>query len=68
MLSLEAFRCLKEAVRINYEASNVWENYLFVAIDLKEISEAIRATERVFSIRMEKEELKSRAIDEQVSV
>jgi hypothetical protein len=53
-------------VRINYEASNVWENYLFVAIDLKDISESIRAMERIFMIRMEKQDLKSSAFDEQV--
>jgi tetratricopeptide (TPR) repeat protein len=62
----EAFRCLKEAIKVNYEAANIWENYLFVSVDVGEFGEAIRAMERIFTIRIEKQSLKESAVDEQV--
>ncbi|KAJ3274929.1 hypothetical protein HDV01_001793 [Terramyces sp. JEL0728] len=60
---VEAFRCLREALKSKYDAGNIWENYLFVAVDIGEFSEAIRAAERVFSIRIESEKLKNTAVD-----
>ncbi|KAJ3337281.1 hypothetical protein HDU91_001525, partial [Kappamyces sp. JEL0680] len=64
--SREAFNCLKEAIKVNFEASNIWENYLFVAVDLKEIGEAIRSMERIFTIRIEKTNLKNTAFDTEI--
>lgn len=62
----EAFRCLKESTRVNFDSSNIWENYLFVCVDVGAFAEAIRAVQRVFEIRIEKTEMKHRALDEEV--
>ncbi|KAJ3262086.1 hypothetical protein HK103_003929 [Boothiomyces macroporosus] len=64
---IEAFRCLREALKSKFDAANIWENYLFVAVDIGEFSEAIRAAERIFTIRIESEKLKSSAVDAPVS-
>jgi tetratricopeptide (TPR) repeat protein len=63
---VEAFGCLKEAIKVNYEAANIWENYLFVSVDIGEFAEAIRAMERIFAIRIEKHDMKDYSVDEQV--
>ena len=62
----EAANCLREATRINYDSSNIWENYLYVLIDLKEYGLALTALERVFNIRIDKQQLKDQCIDFQV--
>ena len=62
----ESFRCIRESLRHSYDASNVWENYLFVAVDLKEYSEAVRALDRVFTIRCDNPRMKDRAVDFEV--
>ena len=63
----EASNCLREATRINYDSSNIWENYLYVLVDLQEFGMAITALERVFEIRVDKQELKQTCIDFQVN-
>jgi tetratricopeptide (TPR) repeat protein len=50
----QAWRSLKEALRSKFDSSNIWENYLFVSMDLLEFAEAIRAFEMVFELRKEK--------------
>ena len=50
----EAWRALREALRSKHDASNIWENYLFVSIDLCEIQEAIRAMEMVLTLRIDR--------------
>ena len=51
---------------MNFDSSNIWENYLCVSVDIGNFSEALRAAERVFDIRIEKEDLKKNALDEMV--
>jgi hypothetical protein len=63
----EACNCLREAARINYDSSNIWENYLYVLVDLKEFGLALSALERVFSIRVEKQEQRETCIDYEVN-
>jgi tetratricopeptide (TPR) repeat protein len=50
----QAWRSLKEALRSKFDSSNIWENYLFVSMDLLEFAEAIRAFEMVFELRKDK--------------
>ncbi|KAL5036983.1 hypothetical protein RTP6_004489 [Batrachochytrium dendrobatidis] len=59
----EAFNCLKESLKHNFEASNIWENYLFVSVDIGEFSEAIRAMERILTIRANKPKFKDTLVD-----
>ena len=62
----EAWRALKEALRSKFDSSNIWENYLYVSIDLKEFSEAIRSMERILDIRLDKVKEKHTCVDIQV--
>ena len=64
----EASNCLREAARINYDSANIWENYLYVLVDLKEFGLALSAMERVYSIRVEKHELRETCIDYEVLI
>ena len=41
---------------MNYEASNIWENLLFVSVDLHDYQTSCRALQRVFEIRNGKRE------------
>ncbi|KAH9270510.1 hypothetical protein BASA83_007322 [Batrachochytrium salamandrivorans] len=59
----EAFNCLKESLKHNYDASNIWENYLFVSVDIGEFSESIRAIDRVLMIRVDKPRFKDSLVD-----
>lgn len=59
----EAWRSLKEALRSKHDASNIWENYLFVSIDLCEIQEAIRAMEMVLNLRIDKAKDNRKLVD-----
>ncbi|KAI8613078.1 hypothetical protein BC830DRAFT_1133906 [Chytriomyces sp. MP71] len=47
----DGWRAIREALRQHHDNSKIWENYLFISLDLKEFSEAIRAMQRVFDIR-----------------
>ncbi|KDQ64061.1 hypothetical protein JAAARDRAFT_187441 [Jaapia argillacea MUCL 33604] len=44
---LLAFRALKECIKYRYEDWRVWSNYMVVAIDVGELSEACRALARI---------------------
>eukprot|EP00842_Homolaphlyctis_polyrhiza_P002543 jgi/Hompol1/328/HPOL_001393-RA len=62
----EAFNCLRESLRHNFETSNIWENYLFVSVDIGEFSESIRSFERILEIRGDRSESKGAVIDLEV--
>ena len=62
-LRREAWRALREALRSKYESSNIWENYLFVSVDLLEIQEAIRAMETILNLRIDKVRDNSKLVD-----
>lgn len=59
----EAWRAIREALRSKYDASNIWENYLYVSVDVHEYAEAMRAMERVLEIRLDRVTDKKRLVD-----
>jgi hypothetical protein len=44
-------RCLKEGLKEKYESWRMWENFLFLALDLGEFSESILAVERLLDLK-----------------
>ncbi|KAJ3290539.1 hypothetical protein HDU79_003154 [Rhizoclosmatium sp. JEL0117] len=47
----EAWRALREALRQHHDNPKIWDNYLFISLDLGEFGESVRAMTRVFEIR-----------------
>ncbi|KAK4699515.1 tetratricopeptide repeat protein 27, partial [Phenoliferia sp. Uapishka_3] len=50
-----AFHCLKQAIKHSYETWRIWVNYMIVAVDVGEMSEACRALGRIVEMRGEKQ-------------
>ncbi|KAG8683841.1 hypothetical protein FRC08_014037 [Ceratobasidium sp. 394] len=50
-----AFRALKQGLKYSYENWRMWQNYVVVAVDVGELSEACRALGRLVELRAEKE-------------
>ncbi|BGP56121.1 hypothetical protein JCM8202_005888 [Rhodotorula sphaerocarpa] len=50
-----AFQCLRQAVKYSYDSWRMWYNYMVVAMDVGELSEACRALARMVSMRIEKD-------------
>lgn len=50
-----AFRALKEGLKFSWENWRMWFNYMIVAVDVGELSEACRALGRVVEMRSDKE-------------
>lgn len=50
-----AFHCLKQAIKHSYESWRIWTNYMVVAVDVGEMSEACRALGRIVEMRAEKD-------------
>ncbi|KAK4053889.1 hypothetical protein OIO90_003726 [Microbotryomycetes sp. JL221] len=50
-----AFHCLKQAIKYSYESWRMWYNYMIVAVDVGEMSEACRALGRITEMRVAKE-------------
>lgn len=50
-----AFHCLKQAIKHSYESWRMWFNYMIVAVDVGELSEACRALGRVVEMRATKD-------------
>lgn len=50
-----AFHCLKMAIKHSYESWRMWYNYMIVAIDVGEMSEACRALGRIIEMRVAKD-------------
>lgn len=48
-----AFQCLKQAVKYKRDGWRIWENFMVVAIDLGEFSEACRALRTLIELRAE---------------
>ncbi|KAL8286375.1 hypothetical protein RQP46_004392 [Phenoliferia psychrophenolica] len=50
-----AFHCLKQAIKHSYETWRIWVNYMIVAVDVGEMSEACRALGRIVDMRGDKQ-------------
>lgn len=50
-----AFRALKQGLKYKYESWRMWSNYMVIAMDVGELSEACRALSRVVEERAEKD-------------
>ncbi|KAM0791201.1 hypothetical protein ACM66B_005683 [Microbotryomycetes sp. NB124-2] len=50
-----AFHCLKQAIKHSYDSWRMWYNYMIVAVDVGEMSEACRALGRITEMRVAKE-------------
>lgn len=50
-----AFHCLKQAIKHSYDSWRMWYNYMVVAVDVGEMSEACRALGRITEMRVAKE-------------
>lgn len=59
-----AFRALKQGLKFNYENWRMWNNYLIVAIDVGEFSEACTALGRIVEQRADKDG--ASCVDEEV--
>ncbi|KAH0840213.1 hypothetical protein J3R83DRAFT_1217 [Lanmaoa asiatica] len=59
-----AFRALKQGLKYRYENWRMWSNYMIVAMDVGELSEACRAQARIVEERAAK--IGAECVDEQV--
>jgi hypothetical protein len=59
-----AFRALKQGLKYRYESWRMWSNYMVVAMDVGELSEACRAQVRIVEERADK--IGAECVDEQV--
>ena len=50
----DAWQALKQATAGNYENWKIWQNYMFVCIDVGEFPEAIRSMKRIIDVLGEK--------------
>jgi tetratricopeptide (TPR) repeat protein len=50
----DAWQALKQATAGNYENWKIWQNYMFVSIDVGEFPEAVRSLKRVIDVLGEK--------------
>lgn len=50
-----AFHCLRQAIKHAYESWKIWMNYMVVAVDVGEMSEACRALGRLVEMRAVKD-------------
>jgi tetratricopeptide (TPR) repeat protein len=48
---LDAFRCLREGLKEKFESWKMWENFMFLALDLKEFADALSAMDRLLDLR-----------------
>lgn len=46
-----AFHCLKQAIKHSYDSWRMWTNYMVIAVDVGELSEACRALGRIVEMR-----------------
>jgi len=59
-----AFRALKQGLKYGYDNWRMWSNYMIVAVDVGELSEACRAQARIVEERADK--VGAESVDEQV--
>ncbi|GAA5857947.1 hypothetical protein JCM1840_000979 [Sporobolomyces johnsonii] len=50
-----AFHCLRQAIKHSFDSWRMWYNYMVVAVDVGEMSEACRALDRMVGMRIAKE-------------
>ena len=50
-----AFHCLRQAIKHSYDSWRIWVNYMVVAVDVGEMSEACRAQGRLVEMKVEKD-------------
>lgn len=51
----DAFVALRQALKQEYENWKIWQNYLYIATDLGELGEAIKAMERLVELRWQRD-------------
>ncbi|KAJ3121263.1 hypothetical protein HK100_012451 [Physocladia obscura] len=47
----EGWRAIREALRQHHDNAKIWDNYLFLSLDLLEFGESVRSMQRIFDIR-----------------
>ncbi|CAG8533607.1 1542_t:CDS:1 [Paraglomus occultum] len=50
----EAFNALQQGLKQRYDSWKMWTNYMYVAIDIGDFAEAIRAMQRIVELQWEK--------------
>ncbi|KAJ3224590.1 hypothetical protein HK099_008199 [Clydaea vesicula] len=59
----DAFRALKQSIKCMFDNFKVWENFLYVSLDLLEFREAILAIQRLTDLRWDKIKSSDKAVD-----
>jgi hypothetical protein len=50
-----AFECLRQSIKYSYDSWRLWYNYMVVAVDVGEMSEACRSLDRIIGMRINKD-------------
>ncbi|GAA6061372.1 hypothetical protein JCM10212_005826 [Sporobolomyces blumeae] len=50
-----AFQCLRQSIKYSYDSWRMWYNYMVVAVDVGEMSEACRSLDRIVGMRIGKD-------------
>lgn len=50
-----AYQCLRQSIKYSYDSWRMWYNYMVVAVDVGEMSEACRSLDRIVGMRIGKD-------------
>ncbi|GAA5989416.1 hypothetical protein JCM5350_000697 [Sporobolomyces pararoseus] len=50
-----AYQCLRQSIKYSYDSWRLWYNYMVVAVDVGEMSEACRSLDRIIGMRINKD-------------
>ncbi|GAA5942169.1 tetratricopeptide repeat-containing protein EMW1 [Sporobolomyces koalae] len=50
-----AYQCLRQSIKYSYDSWRLWYNYMVVAVDVGEMSEACRSLDRIIGMRIGKD-------------
>ncbi|GAA5881740.1 hypothetical protein JCM16303_006433 [Sporobolomyces ruberrimus] len=50
-----AYQCLRQSIKYSYDSWRLWYNYMVVAVDVGEMSEACRSLDRIIGMRVNKD-------------